>query len=329
MKIGLVGFGKIGKIRLKILQKKKCVSEIFVFDLKNISYKAKKVIFVKNIEKLLKEKPDMVFICSYPKDFCYLTKLFLKNNIHVFCEKPPATCLSEINSVKKILKKNSKVILKYGFNHRYHESIMFAKKLIKNQKFGKLIWSRGIYGKAGSIDFSKDWRNYKNFSGGGILMDQGIHMLDLIRYFSISNYTKFKSIVETLYWNIKLEDNAFILMKNSSNQISFVHSSATQWKHKFNLELCFQNGYIILDGILSSTKSYAPETITYSFRKDFDKKKLGHPKEVTKKFNNDPSWELEIDEFFNCIKNNTKVLNGNIEDAVNIMSMMENIYKQA
>ena len=78
----------------------------------------------------------------------------------------------------------SEKILKYGFNHRYHYSVIEAKKIIDTGEMGKLLWMRGVYGKAGSIDYDKNWRNFRELSGGGILIDQGIHMLDLMMFFS-------------------------------------------------------------------------------------------------------------------------------------------------
>ena len=120
------------------------------------------------------------------KLFVLQKKFFLNKNIHVFCEKPPAQNFFELKKIRPIINKKN-CIVKYGFNHRYHSSIKFAKKLLSKKKFGKLLWIRGVYGKAGSIDYNKDWRNFKKFSGGGILLDQGIHMLDLVLYFSFNN----------------------------------------------------------------------------------------------------------------------------------------------
>ena len=176
---------------------------------------------------------------------------------------------NEMLEVKK-LKKSSGKVLKYGFNHRFHYSVMEAKKIINNGTLGKLLWMRGVYGKAGSIDFHDNWRNYKNYSGGGILLDQGIHMLDLFRYFSEDEFDCLSSYLTTSYWDIECEDNAFLTLKSKmSNIIATLHSSATQWKHKFCLEMTFEEGYINLDGILSETRSYAPETLIYG-NKNFE-----------------------------------------------------------
>ena len=110
---------------------------------------------------------DAVFIATYVKYLSMYTIKALDSGKHVFCEKPPSINLDEM---KKILfaEEKSKKILKYGFNHRFHFSVKEAKRLIDTKKFGKILWIRGVYGKAGSIDFNKNWRNYKKISGGGI-----------------------------------------------------------------------------------------------------------------------------------------------------------------
>ena len=195
---------------------------------------------------------------------------------------------------------------------------------------GKLLWLRGVYGKAGSIDYQKNWRNYSKYSGGGILIDQGIHMLDLIRYFSNQNFSKVNSFVTTSYWNIKSEDNAFAILKSKDEITAMIHSSATQWKHKFLLEMCFEEGYINLDGILSGTRSYSQEKLVVG-RREFEDITfaMGKPKENTTWFENDDSWSLEIKEFINAIIGKTKIQHGTSNDAYETLKLVERIYENS
>ena len=186
---------------------------------------------------------------------------------------------------------------------------------------------RGIYGKAGSIDYDKNWRNYKKYSGGGILIDQGIHMLDLMRYFSGEKFNKINSLITTAYWNIKVEDNAFVLMQSDNNVIASMHSSATQWRHKFLLEMCFEEGYLNLDGILSTTRSYAPEKLVIGHREFEDVTfAMGKPKETIVCFENDHSWSLEIDEFINAINGKGQIKEGTFQDAHDTLSLVQKVY---
>ena len=181
MKVGLVGYGKMGKIREQSINNHPNIELVAIFDNNRIII-LKNYISCKTFEDLLSQNIDAVFIATYVKYLSMYTIKSLDSGKHVFCEKPPSINLEEM---KKILsaEEKSKKILKYGFNHRFHFSVKEAKRLIDTKKFGKILWIRGVYGKAGSIDFNKNWRNYKKISGGGILIDQGIHMVDLIRYF--------------------------------------------------------------------------------------------------------------------------------------------------
>ena len=328
IKVAIAGYGKIGQLRYEILEKDQNFEVIGIFEKNLETLIPNKIKQYKNYEELLESKPDAIFICAYNNVLATYTLEALKLGIHVFCEKPTARSVSELIEVEAEIKK-SKGILKYGFNHRYHYSVLEAKKLISNGAFGKLLIIRGVYGKAGSIDYDKNWRNYKNISGGGILIDQGIHMLDLIRFLSGSEFSVIHSMIRTLFWNIESEDNAFILLENTQGTIASIHSSATQWKHKFLLELIFENGYINLDGILSGTRSYAPECLIYGLREFEDvTKAMGKPEEHTIWFENDDSWKLEIEEFKNAILFKQPILNGDINDAKMTLSLVESVYNK-
>lgn len=325
IKIGIAGFGKIGKLRAQILSERDDVNIVGVFDPIK-PRKLKHGIFYKSFDALLDTDLDAIFICGYNTVLAEYTAKALNKGVHVFCEKPPAMKIEDLGIVFDALKSSTKV-LKYGFNHRYHYSVMEAKKIVDSGKMGRLLWMRGIYGKAGSIDYDKNWRNYKKYSGGGILIDQGIHMLDLMRYFSGEKFNKINSLITTAYWNIKVEDNAFVLMQSDNNVIASMHSSATQWRHKFLLEMCFEEGYLNLDGILSTTRSYAPEKLVIGHREFEDVTfAMGKPKETIVCFENDHSWSLEIDEFINAINGKGQIKEGTFQDAHDTLSLVQKVY---
>jgi predicted dehydrogenase len=328
IKVGIAGFGKIGQLRAEILSSRDDVSIVGVYDVKKPE-KLDSVVFYDSYEELLDAGLDAIFICAYNTVLADYTATALNKGIHVFCEKPPAMKVADLDVVFKALESSGKK-LKYGFNHRYHYSVMEAKKIVDSGKMGKLLWMRGVYGKAGSIDYNKNWRNYKKHSGGGILIDQGIHMLDLMRYFSRETFNKISSHITTAYWDIKVEDNAFIIMESENKVIASMHSSATQWKHKFLLEMCFEEGYLNLDGILSGTRSYAPEKLVLG-RREFEDITfaMGKPKENITWFENDNSWVLEVDEFINAVKGNGEILHGTLNDAFQTLSLVEEIYNSS
>ncbi len=327
IRVGIAGYGKIGQLRANILSKRDDVDIVGVYDVKKPDH-IESGIFFNSFDKLLESKIDAVFICAYNTVLAEYTCKALNMGIHVFCEKPPAMKLKDLDQVFEALKNSGKV-LKYGFNHRYHYSVIEAKRIIDSGEMGKLLWLRGAYGKAGSIDYNKNWRNYKKYSGGGILIDQGIHMLDLIRYFSGETFSKVNSYITTAYWNISVEDNAFVLMQSENKVIASMHSSATQWRHKFLLEMCFEEGYLNLDGILSGTRSYAPESLIIG-RREFEDVTfaMGKPRETVVSFENDHSWNLEIEEFMEVVNGNGSIIQGTLQDAYETLALVEEVYKQ-
>jgi predicted dehydrogenase len=328
IKIGIAGYGKIGQLRTSILSERDDVTIVGVYDPIKPE-KLKSGIFYASFDALLEADLDAIFICAYNTVLAEYTTKALDRGLHVFCEKPPAMKVEELDNVFDALKSSGKV-LKYGFNHRYHYSIMEAKKIIDSGKMGRLLWMRGVYGKAGSIDYDKNWRNFKKYSGGGILIDQGIHMLDLMRYFSAEKFNKINSYISTSYWDIKVEDNAFVLMQSDNNVIASLHSSATQWKHKFLLEMCFEEGYLNLDGILSGTRSYAPEKLIIG-RREFEDITfaMGKPKETIISFENDNSWNLEVEEFINAVNGNGEIKQGTLQDAFETLSLVQKVYENS
>ena len=202
-------------------------------------------------------------------------------------------------------------------------SIKIAKKISDSKKFGKIINFRCVYGKSKIKTFEVgDWRSKRKYSGGGILLDQGIHMIDLILYFS-GNFSEFISYISNKYWNYDVEDNAFVLMRNKKGVVASLHSTATQWQHKFSMEITFQHGFIDLKGILSGTKSYGKESITIISKHDVKKNEEG--KKLF--FSKDNSWKNEVDEFVKLIFYKRKKYVGNIYEAENVMFTLDKIYR--
>jgi len=326
IKCGVIGLGKIGKVRIKAIEKNSNFLLTKIHD-PNIQLDGKKELHVETVQEMFESDLDALFICAFNNVAAEYSIKAIEKGIHVFCEKPPARNIKELNLVKATSEKHPNVLLKYGFNHRSHYSVIEAKKLIDKGELGKLLWMRGVYGKAGSLDYHKNWRNYKKISGGGILIDQGIHMLDLMFHLSGQKFAVQHSLVSTLFWDIESEDNVFALLKSKNNVVASLHSSATQWRHKFLLEMCFENGYLNLDGILSGTRSYAPETIKYGNREFEDiTHAMGKPQEKVIWFENDDSWEIEVNDFADAIISNTKIKNGTITDAMNALQCVEDIY---
>lgn len=329
LKTVIIGMGKMGQIRYKTLDRHDGFEVVALCDTNAENLEGYSEQFFSDWKECLEKTSeiDVVFVCTYnafiPDIVCYS----LDKGFHVFSEKPPGRNLQDTLRMKSASQKTDKV-LKFGFNHRYHNSIIEAKALIDSGLIGDLVCARGVYGKAGNLNFGQEWRNDTSLSGGGILLDQGIHMVDLLGYF-MGEFVEIQSAVDHLVWTeMTTEDSAFAILKTEHGQVASLHSSALQWKHKFDLDLICTNGYIALNGILTATQSYGEETMSY-YRKDLNLKtgKLGRPMEHTLCFDSDDSWELELEEFYDVIAKGRKLQQGTVDQAVQVMDLIEKIYK--
>lgn len=328
MKVGIAGYGIVGERRHQYIDAHPSMEVVAVCDrrFKDQDVRIKNVKVHDNYQDLLAHKLDILFVCL-PNDIApEVTMAGLNKGLHVFCEKPPGRTVGDIQRVRDVEQQNKKLKLKYGFNHRYHDSVLEALRLAQSGDLGKIINIRGVYGKSAFSSWPRDvkgvWRASREVAGGGILLDQGIHMVDLMRAFA-GDFTEVKSFVSNQYWNLDVEDNAYALMKTEAGRVAILHSTATQWRHQFKLELFFTEGALILSGILSGSKSYGQETLTVVYRED---EANGNPREQTTNYIRDNSWKNEVDEFADCIINDKPVVIGSSHDALKSMELVYKIY---
>ena len=328
IKVAIIGCGVVGLRRKYYIEKNKLYSLIAVSDIK---FK-KKLIFKKSInyfkyyDDLLKNtKLEAVFVTLPNYLASKVTAICIRKGLHVFCEKPPAKNVQEIKKVAKLAKLRPYLKIKYGFNHRYHSSVKLAKKIISSNKYGEILNLRCLYGKSKIVTYNQsEWRSKKKFAGGGILLDQGIHLLDLLRFFN-GNFHEFKSFISNKFWNYDVEDNAFALMRDKKGVIASIHSTATQWQHQFRIEIALKYALLELKGILSGSKSYGRESLNLIPR--LKKSPKGSKNNKKFLFAKDVSWKEEIDEFANIIVKKLPVKTGNINDALLVMQMVQDIYR--
>jgi predicted dehydrogenase len=272
----------------------------------------------------LQEKLDVLIVCMTNEIAPEVSIAGIEAGLHVFCEKPPGRDVEDIARVIRSEQKHPGCKLMYGFNHRYHESVQDALKLVRSGELGRIINMRGVYGKSKIITFNQpDWRTRREIAGGGVLLDQGIHMVDLMRLFA-GEFTEVHSFVSNSHWGYEVEDNAYALMRTADGVVGMLNSSATQWRHRFNLDINMERGSLILGGILSGTKSYGAETLTVAIV-DHENDN-GDPKEQLTRYNRDPSWEEEINRFVDCIRADEPIQSGSSLDALNTMKLVYKIY---
>ena len=326
LKVGIAGYGVVGKRRRKCVDLNPNMHLVAVCDqvFTGEGVFPDGIRFYHNYHNLINEDLDVLIVCLTNDIAAEVTIAGLEKGLHVFCEKPPGRNVQEILQVISSEKKYPNLKLMYGFNHRYHESVKDALKIIKSKELGAIINLRGVYGKSKLITFNQsDWRIKRDIAGGGVLLDQGIHMVDLMRLFA-GEFTEVHSFISNNHWKHDVEDNAYVLMRAENGIVGMLNSSATQWRHRFSLDINLEKGSLILGGILSGSKSYGAETLTV-VRVDHGNDN-GDPWEQQTRYNHDPSWEEEITRFGESIIYNQPVQSGSSLDALDTMKLVYKIY---
>jgi predicted dehydrogenase len=324
--VGIAGFGVVGKRRRDCVNRHPDMKVVAVCDrtFADEGVLPDGVRYYQHYQHLLQENLDVLIVCMTNDIAAEVTIAGLERGLHVFCEKPPGRSVEDIVRVREIERQHPGVKLTYGFNHRYHDSVQDTLKILRSGAFGRVINMRGVYGKAKLITFNQpSWRTQRAIAGGGVLLDQGIHMVDLMRLFG-GDFTEVHSFVSNGHWRYDVEDNAYALMRTPDGVVAMLNSSATQWRHRFHLDINLERGSLILSGILSGTKSYGAETLTVVHADpDTDQ---GDPREQLTRYNRDPSWDEEIRAFATAILDDKPVLNGTSEDALRTLQLVFRIY---
>ncbi len=322
-KIGIIGCGLIGQKRSQSLGLKGKLIACADPDIdraKKIA-SSKEIKVFKDWKKLLEVKEIDIVIIATPHN--QLFKIIIqayKMKKHILVEKPGSKNLKEmIKIISKV--KNSKIKIKVGFNHRYHPSIIKAKKIIKSGIIGKPMYLRARYGHGGRPRYEKEWRAKPSISGGGELIDQGSHLIDLSRLF-LGEFSEVTGFIYTYFWKMSVEDNAFLTLKTNSNKIAFLHVSWTEWKNMFSFEIFCSHGKLDINGMGGS---YGQEQLTlYKMSK-----KMGIPKQRKWRFKfKDISWKTEINDFYDDIIYNRKP-KVNLNDAYQNLKIINKIYKNS
>jgi len=325
LRVGIAGYGVVGKRRREHIDAHPSLRTVAVSD---IAFDEDGTLgdgtpCFDDYSKLLDQNLDILFVCLSNDVAAAATIGGLERGLHVFCEKPPGRTMAEIAGVRAVAHRTPERKLKYGFNHRYHDSVKDALRLIRSGELGEVLNLSGAYGKSKLISWGQTtWRTQRDKAGGGILLDQGIHMVDLLRLFA-GDFTDVRSFVSNGFWGKNVEDNAYALMRTAEGKVAMLHSSATSWRHRFNLHITLSKGALTLAGILSSSKSYGDETLTIAWAADDES---GDPKEEIIRYAEDPSWAAEVAEFADAVTLGKPILNGSVDDAYKAMELVYRIY---
>lgn len=327
LRAGIVGYGYMGEIRRRNVDDHPDLTLVGVVDPRITDGSAHRFTLYPTYQDLVAAQLDVVFVCTPNHLTPDVSTYALAQGCHVFCEKPPGRTVADIERIRAAETANPTLKLMFGFNHRHHPGITEAKALVDGGALGRILYLRGVYGKSGGDGFEKGWRNNPAMGGGGILLDQGIHMLDLFRFFG-GDFEEVSGMMSTAHWDIPVEDNAFLIMRNAAGLMASLHSSATSWKHTFRLEIGLERGYLTVSGLLSKTGSYGRETLLIGRRPmRGETVALGNPREEMTYYDADPSWDVQVGHFVDCIRQDTQVGDSTSLDALRVMEIVERVYR--
>lgn len=323
MKVGLIGAGLQGRRRAMAL--KQCGDQAYVVadaHLEKAQFLASELgcQATTNWEDMVaRDDIDVAVVCTPPNLHLPMCIAALKRGKHVLCEKPLARNLKEAEEIVKAAQENG-VKLKCGFNLRHHPGIKQARDWFDQGFIGEPSFIRCRYGIGGRPNYEKEWRLNPEISGGGQLMDQGIHVLDLSRWF-LGDFNEAFSFTQTYFWNAFVEDNVFALLRTEKGQIASIHASWTQWKNLFSFEVFGKDGYIIVEGL---GESYGVEKAVLGKRAFLEPFK----EEAIEFRGDDRSWQEEWKEFTSAIKENREPL-GSGYDGLEAIRLAHAIYEAA
>ncbi len=238
---------------------------------------------------------------------------------HVLIEKPGARRASELDPVVREARRTG-VAVRVGFNHRYHRAMQKAHGILRNGELGDLMFVRGRYGHGGRPGYDKEWRADPELSGGGELLDQGIHLIDLARWF-LGDFDQVSGLLASYFWDMPVEDNAFLTLTTPRGQTAFLHASWTEWKNLFSLEVYGRHGKLEISGLGGS---YGVERLAHYKMSP----EMGPPATDIWEFPMaDNSWQVEFAEFLQDIQQRREPQPG-IADAQAALRLIERVYSE-
>jgi len=236
---------------------------------------------------------------------------------HVLVEKPAAISLSELAALEAAAAVN-KVLVRVGYNHRYHPAGLKALELFQSGALGPIMFLRGRYGQGGRVGYEKEWRANPAISGGGELIDQGVHLIDLAGIF-LGDFTTIEGHTATYFWKMPVEDNAFVSLRNAAGATAWLQVSCTEWKNLFSLEIYGRDAKLHWEGLGGS---YSVERLTYYKMLP----QMGPPETTVYEYpRGDESWKIEMAEFVEDIKTHRTPVPG-LKEARAALTVVETIY---
>jgi predicted dehydrogenase len=320
LNIGIIGCGAVGRKRAQHLAGARMIHCVDT-DLARASQMAsfsQGCIAGTDWRQLLGRADICAVIIATPQDSqVEIARAAIDAGIHVLVEKPAARHVDELLGLPQLAAKRN-VRVRVGFNHRYHRAFQHARRLVDSGILGPLLFLRARYGHGGRLGYASEWRAQPQRSGGGELIDQGVHLIDLASWF-LGEFVEVNGFAHTYFWDMPVDDNGFMLLKTATKQVAFLHVSCTEWKNTFSWELYGRDGKLQVDGLGGS---YGVERL--SWYKNLPD--MGPPETTIWEYPMaDNSWETEMTEFIEDIRAEREPSAG-LHDAIAALTVVAKIY---
>lgn len=323
LNVGIIGCGLIGNKRAKALGASRLV---IVADTHKPSADRLAAGFpgcvATNDPLAVISHPDvqLVIIATTNDSLAPLALAAVRRGKHVLVEKPAARQAAELRPVVDAAKR-ANVIVKVGFNHRFHPAFLKAREIWESGVCGPLMFIRARYGQGGRLGMEKEWRGKRAIAGGGEMLDQGVHLIDLARWFA-GDFVKVDGHVARFFWQWEVEDNGFAMLQTAGGQMAWLHASCTEWKNLFSFEIYGRDAKLHIEGLGGS---YGVERLTHYQMLP----QMGPPDTTIWEYpGEDRSWQREYDHLLACVIDGTPVLGG-LEDALAALTIVDRLYEKA
>jgi predicted dehydrogenase len=318
MRLGIVGCGLIGEKRLTAARGHQIVicADLIGERAHRLAAKAGAHAATRWQEAVAADV-DAVLVATAHDTQAEIARAAIEHGKHVLVEKPAGRCAAEVAPVAEAAQKHRRVV-SVGFNHRFHPAIAKAHQMAMAGEIGPLYYVRAHYGHGGRPGYEREWRCDPNISGGGELIDQGSHLIDLSRWF-LGELKLEYGIAPTYFWRAKVDDNCFLALRNDAGQTAWLHASWTEWKNTFYFEVAGRDGKLTIDGLGGS---YGVERLTFHRMLPG----MGPPETTIWEFPfPDRSWELEFESFTAAASEQTRP-NATIDDALASLRIIDRVY---
>lgn len=271
-------------------------------------------------EAVARPDVDVVIVATTNDALAEVTQGALNAGKHVLVEKPGARNLQELEPLIKTATERG-LRVRVGFNHRYHPALQKARAIVDSGDLGPLMFIRGRYGHGGRVGYDKEWRANPDLSGGGELIDQGVHLIDLSQWF-LGTFTSIEGFAATYFWDMPVDDNAFLTLRTPGGQCAFLHVSCSEWKNLFSLEIYGRAGKLAIDGLGGS---YGTERLSwYKMLPE-----MGPPDTIAWEYpRGDQSWSLEFSDFVKDITEGREPSPG-LREAKAALEVVDTIYRRS